>query len=179
MPGYELTIRAEDGTVLPPGQEGLVCVRSLTGAHPRYHGDPEKTRRSYIAEDVFVIGEIGYLDPDGYLYLTDRATDMVVSGGVNVYPAESEAVLRTHPAVADVAVIGIPHADLGEQLVALVRPTAGAQVNAAELVTWTRDRLAHYKCPAFIEFVGSDLRSAMGKLNKRKLRDAYLSVRSS
>ncbi|OBF09958.1 AMP-binding protein [Mycobacterium sp. ACS4331] len=177
LPGCELTIRDETGAVLPPGESGLVCVRSLTGAHPRYHGDPEKTQRSYIADGVFVIGEIGHLDSDGYLYLTDRATDLVVSGGVNVYPAESEAVLRTHPAVADVAVIGIPHADLGEQLCALVQAREGVPVDAAELVDWTRDRLAHYKCPAIVEFVDADLRSAMGKLNKRRLRDEYLSVR--
>jgi long-chain acyl-CoA synthetase len=177
MPGYELTIRAEDGTVLAPGQEGLVCVRSTAGAQPRYHGDPEKTRRSYIADGVFVIGEIGYLDDDGYLYLTDRATDMVVSGGVNIYPAESEAVLRTHPAVADVAVIGVPHPDFGEQLVALVRRVDGAAVDPDELVAWTRDRLAHYKCPGVVEFVDTELRSAMGKLNKRQLRDDYLAVK--
>ncbi|MGE2729955.1 AMP-binding protein [Mycolicibacterium vaccae] len=173
MPGYELTIRAEDGTVLPPETPGLVCVRSTTGHRPAYHGDPEKTRRSYIADGVFALGEIGYLDADGYLYLTDRASDMVVSGGVNIYPAESEAVLRTHPAVLDVAVIGIPHPDLGEQLCALVQ-SRDPHLDPGDLVTWTRDRLAHYKCPNLVEIVDTDLRSAMGKLNKRALRTEYL-----
>lgn len=172
MPGYDLSIRTEDGTELPTGASGLVCVRSTTGNHPRYHGDPEKTRRSYVADGVFALGEIGYLD-DGYLYLTDRASDMVVSGGVNLYPAESEAVLRTHPAVTDVAVIGIPHGDLGEQLCALV-VTDESEVDPAELVGWTRDRLAHYKCPNLIEIVDFELRSVMGKLNKRQLRADYL-----
>ncbi|MEU8900296.1 AMP-binding protein [Nocardia sp. NPDC048505] len=178
LPGYELSIRAEDGTVLPAGEPGLVCVRSTIGAHPVYHNDPAKTRRSYIAPDVFVIGEIGYLDDQGYLYLTDRASDMVVSGGVNVYPAEAEAVLRTHPGVADVAVIGIPDADLGERLCALVVASESA-LTAAELVHWCRNRLAHYKCPALIEFVDTDLRTAMGKIDKRRLRASYLAGRAA
>ncbi|MCV7107791.1 AMP-binding protein [Mycolicibacterium chitae] len=178
MPGYELTIRTEDGDVLPTGTEGLVCVRSTTGHRPAYHGDPEKTRRSYVADGVFAVGEIGYLDADGYLFLTDRASDMVVSGGVNIYPAESEAVLRAHPAVADVAVIGIPHDDLGEQLCALVVST-DPDLDPAELVTWSRDRLAHYKCPHLVELVDFDLRSVMGKLNKRQLRTRYLARRDA
>lgn len=173
MPGYNLTIRTEDGEIVPTGTTGLVCVQSTVGHHPAYHGDPEKTRRSYVADGVFALGEIGYLDADGYLYLTDRASDMVVSGGVNVYPAESEAVLRRHPAVADVAVIGVPHDDLGEQLCALVVSTE-TEVTPQELVNWTRERLAHYKCPSLIEIVDFDLRSVMGKLNKRQLRARYL-----
>ncbi|MEZ0362367.1 AMP-binding protein [Mycobacterium sp. pUA109] len=175
LPGYELSIRSADGAVLPTGEPGLVCVRSTTGHRPRYHGDPDKTQRSYVADGVFALGEIGYLDAAGYLYLTDRASDMVVSGGVNIYPAESEAVLRTHPAVRDVAVIGIPHDDLGEQLCALVAAAPGA--DPAELVAWCRDRLAHYKCPHLVELVDFELRSAMGKVNKRQLRADYLAAR--
>ncbi|MCM6772559.1 AMP-binding protein [Nocardia sp. CDC159] len=178
MPGYELTIRDERGAVLGAGEQGLVCVRSLIGAQPSYHNDPDKTRRSYIAEDVFVVGEIGFLDEEGYLYLTDRASDMVVSGGVNVYPAEAETVLRAHPGVFDVAVIGIPHADLGEQLCALVVAGA-ARPTAEELIAWCRDRLAHYKCPARVEFVDTELRSAMGKIDKRRLRREYLARRGA
>ncbi|MFA5711171.1 AMP-binding protein [Mycolicibacterium sp.] len=178
MPGYELSIRTADGEVLPTGAEGLVCVRSTTGHRPTYHGDPEKTRRSYVADGVFAVGEIGYLDADGYLFLTDRASDLVISGGVNIYPAESEAVLRAHPAVADVAVIGIPHDDLGEQLCALV-VSADPNLDPADLVTWTRDRLSHYKCPNLVEFVDFDLRSVMGKLNKRQLRTEFLARRAA
>lgn len=173
MPGFELTVRDEDGTVLGPGESGLVCVRSIAGPGPRYHGDPEKTARSYVADGVFALGEIGHLDEDGYLYLTDRAADLVISGGVNVYPAESEAVLRTHPRVRDAAVIGIPHVDLGEQLCALVQADPGTDPD--DLVTWCRDRLAHYKCPKLVTLVDTELRTAMGKLNKRALRDEYLS----
>lgn len=175
LPGLELSIRDDDGTVLAAGQSGLVCVRWTTGHRPRYHGDPVKTERSYVAEGVFAIGEIGYLDSEGYLYLTDRASDMVVSGGVNLYPAESEAVLRSHPKVRDVAVIGIPHADLGEQLCALVHAEPGT--DPAELTTWCRDRLAHYKCPNLVELVDFELRSNMGKVNKRALREQYLATR--
>lgn len=175
MPGYELSIRREDGTVLPSGEPGLVCVRSTVGARTRYHNDPTKTARSHIDGDAFVIGEIGYLDADGYLFLTDRASDLVVSGGVNVYPAESEAVLRTHPGVFDVAVIGIPDPDMGERLCALVVP-GDTPAAPDELVTWCRDRLAHYKCPAVVEFVDGDLRTAMGKVNKRALRQRYLAA---
>ncbi|GAA5105124.1 AMP-binding protein [Nocardia iowensis] len=178
LPGYELSIRDEQGKVLGPGQSGLVCVRSTIGAHPEYHNDPDKTRRGYVADEVFAVGEIGYLDAEGYLYLTDRASDMVVSGGVNIYPAESEAVLRTHPGVLDVAVIGIPHADLGEQLCALVLADADPP-SSADLAQWCRDRLAHYKCPSLFEFVDTDLRTAMGKLDKRRLRAWYLSARDS
>ncbi|OBJ73700.1 AMP-binding protein [Mycobacterium sp. 1274756.6] len=178
LPGKEITIRHPDGSLCATGEEGLVCVRSTIGSGPSYRNDPDKTAQSYIADDVFVIGEIGHLDADGYLYLTDRAADMVVSGGVNVYPAESEAVLRAHPGVHDVAVIGIPHADMGEQLCALV-VAADPPPEPAELIAWCRERLAHYKCPALVELVGDDLRNSMGKVNKRRLRDAYLAARDS
>lgn len=175
LPGYLLTIRRDDGTVAPTGESGLVCVESTAGHRPSYHGDPDKTRRSYVADGVFAIGEIGYLDADGYLYLTDRASDMVVSGGVNLYPAESEAVLRTHPSVRDVAVIGVPHDDLGEQLCALVVADPGT--DPAELVAWCRDRLSHHKCPSLVELVEVELRTIMGKINKRRLREQYLATR--
>ncbi|BBY54938.1 AMP-binding protein [Mycobacterium koreense] len=178
LPGKEITIRNPDGTLCAPGQDGLVCVRSTTGEGPSYRNDPEKTRQSYVADGVFAIGEIGHLDADGYLYLTDRAADMVVSGGVNVYPAESEAVLRAHPGVRDVAVIGIPHSDMGEQLCALVT-VADPAPTPEELVSWCRDRLAHYKCPARVEIVDSELRNAMGKINKRQLREEYLTANPS
>ncbi|WP_046319992.1 AMP-binding protein [Mycobacterium sp. UM_Kg1] len=173
LPGIEVTIRGDDGAVRGTGESGLVCVQWTTGHRPEYHGDPAKTRGSYVADGVFAIGEIGHLDADGFLYLTDRASDMVVSGGVNVYPAESEAVLRTHPGVRDVAVIGIPHEDLGEQLCALVQAEPGT--DPAELIAWCRERLTHYKCPNVVELVDFELRSAMGKVNKRQLRLQYLS----
>lgn len=178
LPGKELTIRGLDGALCGVGEDGLVCVRSESGEGPSYRNDPEKTAKSYVAEGVFAIGEIGHLDADGYLYLTDRAADLVVSGGVNIYPAEAEAVLRAHPGVRDVAVIGIPHPDMGEQLCALVVPGDPAP-DPDELIDWCRDRLAHYKCPRIVEVVTDDLRNSMGKVNKRHLRDAYLAGRTA
>ena len=122
VPPFEVTIRDETGRELATGGEGLVCVRNSRDNGPRYLHDPQKTAASFVAGGYFVMGEIGRLDAEGYLYLTDRASDLVVSGGVNIYPAEAEAVLAAHPAVADVAVIGVPEPDLGETLLALVVP---------------------------------------------------------
>jgi acyl-CoA synthetase (AMP-forming)/AMP-acid ligase II len=172
VPPFEITIRDAHGTVLPAGAEGLVCVRNADGTGPRYLDDPAKTAASYLAPGIFMTGEIGVMDHDGYLYLTERASDLVVSGGVNVYPAEAEAVLAAHPGVRDVAVIGIPDAEMGESLRALVVPGAG-EPTAAELISWCRERLTHYKCPRSVEFTQSLPRSAMGKLNKRELRARY------
>lgn len=179
LPGVTVSIRDAAGSPMPTGHDGLVCLERGDGRGPEYHNDPAKTARSYVAPGVFVIGEIGHLDADGYLYLTDRATDMVVSGGVNLYPAESEAVLRSHPAIADVAVIGVPHDDLGEALVALAVPAGDSPPPSEQIVAWCRDRLSHYKCPADVQWVADDLRSSMGKLNKRELRARYLDSRLS
>jgi long-chain acyl-CoA synthetase len=171
-PGYAITIRDEQGHLLAAGQEGLVCVRTIDGSGPSYFDDPDKTQASYIVPGEFVIGEIGFLDEAGYLFLTDRHSDIVVSGGVNVFPAEAEAVLLAHPDVADAAVIGIPDADMGERLHALVVARSG-EVRPAALVTWCRERLTHFKCPRSAELVTELPRSAMGKVDKRGLRARY------
>ena len=172
VPPFEVTIRDEAGRALPAGTEGLVCVRNHRDGGPRYLNDPAKTAASFLDGDFFVMGEIGLLDADGYLYLTDRAADLVVSGGVNVYPAEAEAVLAAHPGVSDVAVIGVPDADLGERLLALVVAGEPA-VTAGELLTWCQARLTRYKCPRAVRFVPALPRTAMGKLGKRELRARY------
>ena len=172
VPPFEVTIRDETGRELATGGEGLVCVRNSRDNGPRYLHDPQKTAASFVAGGYFVMGEIGRLDADGYLYLTDRASDLVVSGGVNIYPAEAEAVLAAHPAVADVAVIGVPEPDLGETLLALVVRRDPA-LAAEDLVAWCRGRLTHYKCPRAVRFVPDLPRTAMGKLSKRDLRDRY------
>jgi long-chain acyl-CoA synthetase len=176
-PNYVLSIRDESGRELPTGQEGLVCVRTLDGPGPAYHGDPEKTADSYLVPGEFVIGEIGYLDEERYLYLTDRHSDIVVSGGVNIFPAEAEAVLAAHPDVADVAVIGIPSAEMGEDVHALVVPRSPG-LDGDALIGWCRERLTHYKCPRSVELVAELPRSEMGKLDKRALR-AYYAVATS
>ncbi|WP_405885182.1 hypothetical protein OG762_44590 [Streptomyces sp. NBC_01136] len=118
------------------------------------------------------LGDIGYLDADGYLYLTDRAAHMIVSGGVNIYPREAEDVLVMHPRVADVAVIGVPDPERGERVLAVVQPAA-ADVSADELLAYCRERLAPYKCPRAVDFVLSLPRDPSGKLRKGLLRETY------
>ena len=122
------------------------------------------------------MGDVGHVDADGYLYLTDRKSYMIISGGVNVYPQETENVLATHPAVQDVAVIGVPNDDLGEEVKAVVEladPAAAGPGLERDLIAYCRDRLAHFKCPRTVDFVAELPRSETGKLYKRILRDAY------
>ena len=139
-----------------------------------YPNDPAKSAAAHIEPGVFTLGEIGYVDADGYVYITDRFSDMVVSGGVNIYPAEAEHVLAEHPAVLDVACIGVPHREMGEELKALVvlRDPANPPP-ASELVAFCRARLSTFKCPRSVEFVVDIGRTTMGKVNKRALRAPY------
>jgi acyl-CoA synthetase (AMP-forming)/AMP-acid ligase II len=166
----------EDGNELPAGEEGRLYFEDVTGRGIVYPGDPDKTAAAHLRPGVFTIGEIGYVDADGFVYLTDRFSDMIVSGGVNVYPAEAEQVIIEHPGVADVAVIGVPDADMGESVRALVVPV-DPQVppSADEIIALCRSRLAGYKCPRSVEIVESVGRNAMGKVNKRALRSPYWS----
>jgi acyl-CoA synthetase (AMP-forming)/AMP-acid ligase II len=174
-PPFEVVVTAEDGRELAAGQVGVLGFRAPEGRGPHYHADPEKTKKAYIAPGVFTLGDVGYVDEDGYVYITDRIADMVVSGGVNLYPAESEKVLITHPAVAEVAVIGVPHPDLGESLLALVVP-AGDPPDTAGLEAWCRDRLAPYKVPRAYEFRTQLIYNAMGKPDKKAMRAPYWST---
>ena len=174
VPPFDAVVLDDDDQPVPAGVEGRLYFHDATGRGVVYHNDPEKSRAAHVAPGVFTLGEIGYVDRDGYVFITDRFSDMVVSGGVNIYPAESEQVLITHPGVEDVACIGVPHAEMGEQLLALVVPVdPSAPPDAEELLAWCRERLAHYKCPLAVEQVESIGRTAMGKLNKRQLRAPY------
>ncbi|MDQ0382817.1 acyl-CoA synthetase [Amycolatopsis thermophila] len=170
-----------DGTELPPGEVGLVYFESTTGEVFEYHNDPDKTRAARLGS-WSTTGDMGYLDSEGYLYLTDRSSHMIISGGVNIYPQEAENVLATHEAVDDVAVIGVPDPEFGEQVKAVVVPrpgvAAGPDLEAA-LVAWCRDRLAHYKCPKSVDFVDALPRGDNGKLYKLRLREAYWEGHSS
>ncbi len=160
---------------VPAGIEGRLFFRDATGRGIIYPNDPEKTAASNPEPGLFTLGEIGYMDADGYVFITDRFNDMVVSGGVNLYPAEAEQLLIDHPGVADVGCVGVPHPDMGEQLIALVMAIDPAAPPAAdELSAWLRERLSHYKCPREFHVVDDLLRNTMGKINKRKLRDAWL-----
>jgi long-chain acyl-CoA synthetase len=164
----------EDDTELPPGEEGRLYFVDSTGRGLIYPDDPVKTAAAHLRQGVFTIGEIGYVDADGYVYLTDRSSDMIVSGGVNIYPAEAEQVLIEHPDVLDVAVIGVPDAEMGEAVKALVIPRDAANPPVADaLVAFCRSRLAGYKCPRTVDMVDSIGRNTMGKVNKRKLRAPY------
>ena len=145
-----------------------------TGRGIEYVGDPEITRAAHIAQGVFTLGDMGYVDVDGWVYITDRSSDMIVSGGVNIYPAEIEAVLGMHLAFEDVAVIGVPNDDMGEEVKALIVLRSGiAAPDQRELDSWCRERLAGFKCPRSFEFVETVGRTAMGKVNKRALRAPY------
>ena len=173
LPPFEVVIAGDDGTELGRGQVGQIYFRDATGRGIVYHDDPERTAAAHLRPGVFTLGEIGYCDDDGYLYITDRASDMVVSGGVNIYPAEAEQALVQHPAVADVAAVGVPSEAMGEELLALVVLAAGPVPTADELDRFCRDRLAGYKCPRSYEVVRDLGRNAMGKLDKRALRAPY------
>jgi fatty-acyl-CoA synthase len=164
----------DDGRELPAGEAGTVW--SEGGAAFEYHNDPEKTAGSRNERGWTTVGDIGYLDGEGYLYLTDRKADMIISGGVNVYPQEAENVLVTHPAVADAAVFGIPHPELGEEVKGVVQllPTDRPEGEfEAELIAYCHERLAKYKCPRSIDFTDELPRHPTGKLYKRLLRDRY------
>jgi long-chain acyl-CoA synthetase len=160
------------GVEQPPGIEGRLYFRDATGRGVVYPNDSEKTAAANPEPGLFTLGEIGYVDADGYVFITDRFSDIVVSGGVNIYPAEAEQVLIEHPGVLDVACIGLPHAVMGEELVAIVIPADRDQpVDADELVAFCRSRLTHYKCPRSVVTVDDLGRTAMGKVDKRSLRD--------
>jgi long-chain acyl-CoA synthetase len=173
-PGSEVCVLDGAGQDLPPGEPGLVYMR-MGGSTFAYHNDPAKTRDSRSG-DMFTVGDIGYLDADGYLYLCDRRSDMIISGGVNIYPAEIESELSCHPAVADVAVFGIPHDDWGEEIKAVVEPAAGVGAGQAltdDLLAFLAGRVAKFKLPRTIDYTGELPRDPNGKLYKRKLRDSY------
>ena len=160
----------EEGRELPPGEEGAVWFES--GHRFSYRGDPDKTAAAFNDRGWSTIGDIGRVDEDGYLYLTDRAANMIISGGVNIYPREAEDVLVVHAAVEDVAVVGTPHPDLGEQVTAYVQLAAGCRPSAEladELVEHARGRLSHFKCPREVRFVDALPRLPNGKLLKRRL----------
>jgi long-chain acyl-CoA synthetase len=173
-PGSELRIYDEEGNVLPPNTEGTVYM-SLALANFEYKGDEKKTNDNR-RDGFFTVGDWGLIDEDGYLFLKDRKSDMIISGGVNIYPAEIEGELLTFPKIGDVAVFGIPHEDWGEEIKAVVQPAEGVAGDDAlreEIVAFCQDRLAKFKRPKTIDFVAELPRDPSGKLYKRKLRDPY------
>ncbi|GAA2884186.1 fatty-acid--CoA ligase FadD4 [Streptosporangium fragile] len=171
-PTFQARILDEDGKELPPGEPGMIYVASNLGGF-EYRKDPAKTAASMRGE-WYAPGDIGYLDEDGYLFLCDRRTDLIVSGGVNIYPAEIEAALLEHPAVADVAVIGVPDEEWGHTVVALVQPSPGTRPSREELLEHLGPRLARFKHPRVVEFRDELPRTPTGKLSRSRVRQEYL-----
>lgn len=171
----EVVIMDDDGNELPAGEVGTVYMRMGTGQDFEYKDDPGKTAENRM-KGFFTVGDIGVMDEDGFLFLRDRKSHMIISGGVNIYPAEIESVLHSHPKVADVAVFGIPHPDWGEEVKAVIEPEDGIEPGdelADELLAYCGEKLARFKIPKSIDFTDEMPRDPNGKLYKRKLRDPY------
>jgi len=178
--GFKIHIVGEDGSELPAGETGTVYFESTREFE--YLNDPAKTASIQESHGWRTLGDVGHLDEEGYLYLTDRATFMIISGGVNIYPQEIENVIVMHPKVADVAVFGVPNDEFGEEVKAVVQPVVGVETSPAlvdELITFCREHLAGYKIPRSIDFVDHLPRDPAGKLFKRRLRDPYWSDRET
>jgi long-chain acyl-CoA synthetase len=174
-PSAELKITDDDGNRQPVGEPGVVWMKMGAGGF-EYKGDKKKTDESHDSEGFFTVGDIGYLNDDGYLFLCDRKSDMIIAGGVNIYPAEIEGCIHEHPQVADVAVFGVPDPDMGEQIKAVVQPLPGVAADDAlreSIMEHVRSKLGKYKWPRSIDFQEELPREPTGKLLKRKLRDPY------
>jgi len=164
----------ETGEELPAGEIGTIYCSK--GAHFDYHGDADKKQSITIRDGWTTIGDVGYLDADGYLFLTDRKSYMIISGGVNIYPQETEDCLITHPKVFDVAVFGVPHPEMGEEVKAVVQPARWEEADAElekELIEYCRSKISSIKCPRSIDFEKELPREETGKIKKRLMKDRY------
>ncbi|UMP04055.1 acyl-CoA synthetase [Amycolatopsis sp. EV170708-02-1] len=173
-PGSTIKILDDEGTELPAGETGTVYMK-MGDSKFEYHKDRAKTDKARVG-DLFTLGDVGHLDEDGYLFLHDRKADLIISGGVNIYPAEIEGELVMHPKIADVAVFGVPHEDWGEAIKAVVEPADGVEPSdelTAEILEYAASRLAKFKLPRSVDYLPELPRDPNGKLYKRKLRDPY------
>jgi len=176
-PGITVKVLDDDGHDVPPGTVGTIYLSTPGGGKFSYRNAPEKTASAFRG-DFFTVGDMGWLDADGYLFIADRRTDMVITGGVNVYPAEIEAALLAHPDIVDAAVFGVPDDRWGEALRAVVEPRRGAALSPEIVQGWCRERLADYKTPRVVELVAELPRDPNGKVLKRELRDPHWAGRA-
>jgi acyl-CoA synthetase (AMP-forming)/AMP-acid ligase II len=170
LPGQEIRLLRDDGGEAGVGEPGEFMVRNTWQAE--YFQRPDATANS-LRDGFFSVGDVAYRDEEGYYFICDRRVDMIISGGVNIYPAEVEAALHAHPAVMDAAVIGVPDDEFGESVKAVVQLRVEMTATADELIAFCGERLAGYKKPRSIDFVGELPRDAAGKLLKRGLRERY------
>ena len=176
LDGNKIKIVDEDGKEVPPNQPGEMVLSSVVVRNLEYHKDPEKTRESFMSIDgemYFKEGEIGYFDDEGFLYIVDRKKDMIISGGVNIYPAEIEEVLLLHPSVLDAAVIGVPDEKWGESIKAVVVLRERKSATEEEIIEYCSEKLAGYKRPKSVDFTKELPRLPSGKLIKRELKEKY------
>jgi long-chain acyl-CoA synthetase len=163
-----------EGQPCPAGTPGAIYLE-IEGSRFEYWKDPEKTKGIHRGK-TFTLGDVGFVDADGFLFLTGRQSEVIISGGVNIYPAEVEAELLSHAKVGDVAVIGVPNPEWGEEVKAVVEPAPGVTADdalAQELIAFCRGRIAHFKCPRSVDFRARLPREENGKLYKRRIRDEY------
>jgi long-chain acyl-CoA synthetase len=179
-PEFDNKIIDDNGNELPPGQIGTIYMRAPASGRFEYYKDADKTSRSYLG-DYFTLGDMGYFDEDGYLFLTGRTAELIISGGVNIYPQEVDNELLKHPSVQDACTVGVPNEEWGEEVRAVVQLKPGVEPAPAlteELMAWLRERLANFKCPRSIDYVEELPRSAAGKIQRRLVRAPYWESRN-
>jgi long-chain acyl-CoA synthetase len=171
--GFRIVVVDEDGAELPPNTDGRLYFEDLSGRGIEYLDSPAATASAHLRPGVFTLGEIGHVDDEGYVYITDRDSEKIVSGGVNLYPAEVERVLLDHPEVEDAVVIGVRDHEMGEKVCALVVPAPGVTVDVAALTDFCVQRLSRLKAPRYIHLLEELPRITMGKANRRKIREEF------
>jgi len=174
-PDFGASVRREDGSPTAAGEVGLVYLRAASEGRFEYHKDPGKTAALFQGDD-FTLGDMGYLDEDGYLFLTGRTAELIISGGVNIYPQEVDDAIARHPAVAEVCTIGLPNREWGEEVRTVIVPSPGwspSEVLAAEIIAFARQHLAGFKCPRQIDFTDNLPRLASGKIQRRQVKARY------
>ncbi len=172
VPGVKIEVRGEDNTELPRGEIGEICIHSPSNT-AGYWKLPEATAKTIDDDGWLHTGDAGIMDEDGYVYIQDRIKDMIISGGENVYPAEVESAIYGHPAIAEVAVIGIPSEKWGEEVKACCVPKPGMDIDANDVIAYTRERIAPFKCPKSVDVIPEMPRNASGKILRRQLRAPY------